>query len=139
MIPQAERQLNLLRQSNANPKISAYAYVYGPHDYNRHPFVPIGMEAMVYKKPKKRNTFARHCVKGWVLGTLMEHYRNWIAWCTETKATRTLGAMFMKHKCLTNPAATPEDAIVAAAGNLSKVLLHKVLSNQLKETSLAAL
>ena len=30
-IQQAERQLLILQQSNVNPKISAYAYIYGPH------------------------------------------------------------------------------------------------------------
>ena len=31
-IPQAEQQLLLLQQSNIKPKISAYTYVYGPHN-----------------------------------------------------------------------------------------------------------
>ena len=34
-----------------NPGMSAYTHVYqGQHDYNKHPFVPMGMEAMVHKK-----------------------------------------------------------------------------------------
>ena len=33
-IPQSERQLLLLRQSNVNPRISAYAHVYDPHNYD---------------------------------------------------------------------------------------------------------
>jgi len=37
LIPHMEQQLNLLRQSNANPKISTYAHLYGPHDYNALP------------------------------------------------------------------------------------------------------
>ena len=48
LIPQMEHQLNLLQQSNANPKVSAYAHIYGPHNYNTTPFVPIGMEALVH-------------------------------------------------------------------------------------------
>ena len=44
IIPQAERQLLLLSETNLNPNISAYAYVYGQHYYNAAPFVPIGME-----------------------------------------------------------------------------------------------
>jgi len=32
VIPQMERQLCLLRQTNINPKISTYAYLYGPHN-----------------------------------------------------------------------------------------------------------
>ena len=42
-LPQAYRQLLLLSQTNLNPNISAYAYVYGQHDYKAAPFVSIGM------------------------------------------------------------------------------------------------
>ena len=77
IIPQAERQLLLLRQSKTNPKISAYAHVYGPHDYNATPFVPVGMETLIHDKPKRRRTFAEHCSKGFVLGTSFDHYRDW--------------------------------------------------------------
>ena len=38
LIPQAERKLLLLRQEYANPNISAYAYLYGPHNYSDEPF-----------------------------------------------------------------------------------------------------
>jgi len=41
-VPQAELTLNLLRQSNITPKISAFAHVHGHHDYMRDPFAPIG-------------------------------------------------------------------------------------------------
>ena len=57
-----------------NPKISAYAYVYGPQDYNAAPFVTIGMETIMRNNPKRRGTFADHCSKGFVLGTAFEHY-----------------------------------------------------------------
>eukprot|EP00804_Cyclotella_cryptica_P016748 CCRYP_002050-RA/>CCRYP_002050-RA protein AED:0.41 eAED:0.41 QI:0/-1/0/1/-1/1/1/0/175 len=50
LIPHKEQQLNLLRQSNANPRISAYAHLYGPHNYNASPFVPLGLEALVHDK-----------------------------------------------------------------------------------------
>jgi hypothetical protein len=50
LLPQIECQLLLLCQSNTNLSISAYAHVYGHHDYNRHPFVPIGMEALVHDR-----------------------------------------------------------------------------------------
>ena len=57
------------------PKISAYAHVYGAHNYNAAPFVPIGMESLVHDKPHRRKTFSEHCSKGYVLGTSFEHYR----------------------------------------------------------------
>jgi hypothetical protein len=51
LIPQIKRQLLLLCRSKANPNILAYAHVHGHQDYNCHPFVPIGMEALVTTNP----------------------------------------------------------------------------------------
>ena len=45
LLPQMERQLCLLRQSNAYPHISSHTHLYGHHDYNAHPFVPLGSYA----------------------------------------------------------------------------------------------
>ncbi len=36
-----------------------------------------------------------------------------------TRATCISGAMFFKHKYLTNPLVTPEDLVIVTAGNLS--------------------
>ena len=70
LLPHVERQLLLLRQSWLCPNLSAYAHVYGHHDYNRHPlFIPIGMEALDHDKPHKRRTFPEHCKKAFMLGT----------------------------------------------------------------------
>jgi hypothetical protein len=74
LLPQVELQLLLLRQSRVNPNMSAYAHLYGQHDCNKHPFVPIGMEALVHDKPHKQQTFAEHCRKAFVLGTSTKHY-----------------------------------------------------------------
>ena len=68
-IPQAKRQLMLLSMSNVNPNISYYAHVYGQHDYNTKPFIPIDMESLVNDKPNHRKTFAAHFRKGYILGT----------------------------------------------------------------------
>ncbi len=46
LLPQVERQLLLLQQSRLHPNLSAYAHVYGHHDYNKHPFIPIKMEPL---------------------------------------------------------------------------------------------
>jgi hypothetical protein len=117
LLPQVERQLHLLCQSQAHPNLSAYAhYVYEHHDYNWHPFVPIGMEALVHDKPHKCRTYAEH----W--GTSTEHYQCWKFWTPTTPATRISEAAFFKHKYLTNPLVTPEDQVIAAAARLTNVL-----------------
>jgi hypothetical protein len=76
LLPQVEWQLLLLRQSQVNPGMSAYAHVYqGQHNYSKYPSVTIGMESLVHIKPHKQWTYAKHCEKGFVISTLFEHYR----------------------------------------------------------------
>ena len=110
----------LLRQTNVNPNVSTYAHVYGKHNYDIHPFVPIGMETLVHDKPHRRKTFSEHCSKGHVLGTSFEHYQAWEMWMTKTMATRVSGKVFHKHKYITNPDVTPEDRVITAMGKLSQ-------------------
>ena len=138
-IPQLERQLCLLRQTNINPKISTYAYLYGPHNYNAEPFVPIGMQALVHDKPQKRRSFAQHCSKGWVLETSPEHYRCWKVWTKNTRTTRISGTMFFKHKYITNPTVTPADTITAAAINLAEALRKNVKAQSIGQINYADL
>eukprot|EP00804_Cyclotella_cryptica_P026336 CCRYP_007671-RA/>CCRYP_007671-RA protein AED:0.18 eAED:0.21 QI:0/0/0/1/0/0.33/3/0/1086 len=98
LLPQMERQLCLLRQSNAYPHISSHTHLYGHHDYNTHPFVPLGMEALVHDKPHCRKSVAQHCTKVYVIGTSHEHYRCWKVW-TPTSCTTSISAtVFFKHK-----------------------------------------
>ncbi len=80
LLPQVKCQLLLLRQSQVHPNLSAYAHIYEQQDYNHHPFVFIGMEALVQDKPHKRCIYAEHCTKAFVLGTSIEHYRCWQFW-----------------------------------------------------------
>jgi hypothetical protein len=108
--------------------MSAYAHVYqGQHNYSKHPFVPIRMESLVYIKPHKRLTYAQHCKKGFVISTLFKHYRCQKIWMKDTHGTRILGAVWFKHKYLTNPSVTPEDQIIAAIGGLAKTLRTNIL------------
>ena len=53
----------------------------------------------------------------------------------DTHATRISGAVWFKHKCMTNPAVTPEDCTVAAIGSLAKTLSTKV-PPQLRDTAI---
>ena len=107
IIPQAERQIILVSQTNLNPNISEYTYVYGQNDENATPFVPIGMESLVHDKPNKIKTFAEHCRKGYVLGTPFEHYCAWHFWMLNTIATRVSTTALHKHKYISNPNITP--------------------------------
>jgi hypothetical protein len=50
LLPQTEITLNLLCQPNATPKVSAYAHLNGPFDYNKMPLAPMGCAVQVHKK-----------------------------------------------------------------------------------------
>jgi hypothetical protein len=103
--------------------MSTYTHVYqGQHDYNKHPFVPIGMESLVLVKPHKRQTYAQHCNNGYVIGMLFKHYQCQKVWMKDMHTTQVSGAVWFKHKYQTNPSVTPEDQIVAAIDGLAKTL-----------------
>ncbi len=66
LLPQAEITINLLRQSNATPTVSAYAHLNGPFDYNKMPLAPMGCQVQVHEKTDSRGTWAFHSV-GWLV------------------------------------------------------------------------
>ncbi|KAL7478494.1 hypothetical protein ACHAW6_004254 [Cyclotella cf. meneghiniana] len=75
LIPQAEMTLNLLKQSNVAPKVSAYAYMNGPHDFNRMPLASMGCSIQVHDKPNRRKSWDAHSSNNWYLGMSNEHYQ----------------------------------------------------------------
>ena len=54
LLPQAELTLNLLQQSSANHKISAWEHFNGAFNYNATPLGPLGISVIVHTKPGKR-------------------------------------------------------------------------------------
>jgi hypothetical protein len=75
LLEPAELTFNLLRQSRVTPNVSAFAHVYGNHDYMRKPFAPIGCATQTHVKPKDRLSWDTRSEPGFNLGTLMEHHR----------------------------------------------------------------
>jgi spore maturation protein CgeB len=104
LLKQTELTVNLLRQSNVVPKISAFAHVHGQHDYMRKPFAPLGCAVQAHVKPDARRTWDAHLQEGFNLGTSMEHHRCFKIYITKTRATRISDTVFFKHQYITNPA-----------------------------------
>ena len=74
LLEQAEHQLNMLRPSRVVPTISAYAYLYGNHDYNAQPFAPLACKVQMHEMPDTRKSWDVHTVTGWYIGVSWEHY-----------------------------------------------------------------
>ena len=122
LLEQAEHQLNMLRPSRVVPTISAYTQLYGTHDYNRHPFAPLGCKIQVHEMPSVRKSWDVYTVTGWYIGVSWEHYRNHRCWIQETRSERSCPTVFFKHKYLTMPTMTPADALIKAADNLNEAI-----------------
>ena len=75
LIPHAELTLNLLRAARSNPKLSAWAYLFGQFNYMATPVVPPGIKVLAHDKPANRPTWAIHGQEGWTIGPSLEHYR----------------------------------------------------------------
>ena len=125
LLPQAELTLNLLRQSNATPSVSAYAHLFGNFDYNRMPLAPMGCAVQIHEDADKRGSWSPHTVDGWYLGTSPDHYRSHIIHVKGTKADRISETVFFKHKYLTNPTVTHADKVINAARALCEALSRK--------------
>jgi hypothetical protein len=74
LLPQTEITINLLRQSNATPTVSAYVHLSGPFDYNKMPLAPMGCNAQIHEKMTNKAHGVFHLVDGWYLFTSPEHY-----------------------------------------------------------------
>jgi hypothetical protein len=70
------------------------------------PLAPMGCEVQVHEKTDSRGTWAYHCVNGWYLYTLPEHYRTHVCHIKETKSDHLSDTVHFKHKHITNPEVT---------------------------------
>jgi len=122
LLPQAEITINLLRQSNATPTVSAYAHMCGPFDYNKMPLAPMGCNVQVHEKSDKRGTWAFHSVDGWYLATSPEHYRTHKCHIKDTRNDRYSDTVQFQHKNITNPSVTPHDKIMHAIADCAKAV-----------------
>eukprot|EP00804_Cyclotella_cryptica_P002887 CCRYP_009399-RA/>CCRYP_009399-RA protein AED:0.22 eAED:0.24 QI:0/0/0/1/1/1/2/0/735 len=112
LIPHMERQLNLLGQSNANSRISAYAHLYRPHDYNalfHSVWRPSCMTNPINARPTLNTAPKDGC---------------WKIWSPTTRSTCIAATVFFKHKCLTNPSMSLANALITVAANLTHVIKH---------------
>jgi len=128
LLPQTVLTLNLLRQANKTPTVSAYQYVNGPFDYNATPLGPLGCKVQFHESSNRRKTWDPRALTGWYLGTSIEHYCCHIIFCKRTGAERISNTVFFQHRYITRPVLTPEDQIVNAVDDLKSALQQRLNS-----------
>ena len=122
LLPQTEITINLIRQSNATPNVSAYAHLSGPFDYNKMPLAPLGCQVQVHEKTDKQGTWAFHSIDGWYLSTSPIHYRTHRCHVKGTTRDRLSDTVQFQHKDITNPTITHQDKIMHAIADCVKAI-----------------
>ncbi|KAL9183011.1 hypothetical protein ACHAXT_004798 [Thalassiosira profunda] len=123
LLPQAEITLNLLRQSNATPTISAYAHLTGPFDFNKMPLAPLWCRVQIHEKADQRGTWDYHSIDGWYLATSPEHYRTHLCHVKSTRRDRFSDTVQFLHKNITNPTLTAADKVMHPIASCRNVLV----------------
>ncbi len=126
LLHQAKHTLNMLQPSRMTPTASAYAYLWGQHDYNANPFAPLGCKVESHLVPGICKTWAPHPASGYYVGTAWEHYGCHEVYIIDTHHTRICSLVFFKHKYLTMPSLTPADALIRAADNLTTAIAEVI-------------
>ena len=56
LLGQVEHTLNMPRTAKRTPLVSAYAYIWGKHDYNANSFAPLGCKVEAQVTPSTKET-----------------------------------------------------------------------------------
>ena len=125
LLEQTEITLNLLRQSRINPRLSAYAQVFGTFDFNATPLAPLGIRGIMYlNRDNRPTTFADHGKLGWYVGPCLHKYRNYRLWIDDTKGIREHSSVSLMPEKIGIPNTTPADRLSAALEDLKHELQH---------------
>jgi hypothetical protein len=96
LLRQAEHTLNMLQPSQMTPTVSAYAYLWGQHDYNANPFVPLGCKVESHLAPGICKTWAPHTASGYYVGMAWEHYCCHKVYIIDTRHTQICSSVFFQ-------------------------------------------
>ena len=127
LIPQAELTLNLMRNSRINPRLSAWAYVFGNHDFNRVPLAPPGTKIVLHSKPSHRKSWAFHGEEGYYIGPAQDHYRCVKCYIPKTRKERISDTVSFIPKVIPIPQANINDHLRRTADDL----IHLFLKNRM--------
>jgi hypothetical protein len=114
----------MLRQSRINPKVSAYAQLYGHYDFNQAPMAPPGTRVISHEKPQQRARWDPHGVDGWYLGPAPDHYRCYRVHINNTKADRIVDTVEFFPAKVAMPRTASKDLATIAAQELTHAHMH---------------
>ena len=125
IVRQAEYTLNLLLNSCLNPKLSAWAYLFGIFNFNKYPLLPQGTQLILHAKPGKRATWAFRDKQGWYIGPAINHYQCITCYVPKRHRERITNTAKIIPRHISLPQVSYEDHIFRAADDTVHLLSHK--------------
>ena len=124
ILPQSELTLNLLRASRTNPRLSAWAYLFGQYDFNTNPIAPPGTKVVVHSKPEERGSWAPNGEEGWSIGPSFHHYRCIKCYFPKTRSERDCDTITFIPHVIPFPKITTSDFLRQAATDIISILTN---------------
>ena len=122
LLPQTVITLNLARPSRINPKLSAYAQLYGTFDFSKTPLAPAGCKIIIHDRTEERKTWAEHGSRGFYIGPALHHYRNYECYMPVTRDTRISNTVDFFPVSCANPTLSADNTIALILEDLLQVL-----------------
>ena len=122
LLPQTDHMLNLWRQFRLVPMVPDFAHLYSNRNYNVQLVMTLGYTVEIHVILAACRVCAPHSVSGFYISTLWKHYQFYKVWVKDTKVTRIGYTVFFKHTYLMMPTLMTDDALIQAAGDLTKAL-----------------
>ena len=122
LIDQCELTLNLLRASRLNPKLSAWAYLFGEFNYMKTPLAPPGTKCLVHLKPNQRGTWAPNGEEGWTVGYCPDHYRCIKVYFPKTRSERNCDTITFFPTVIPYPEVKIDNFLRQAATDIITIL-----------------
>ena len=109
LLSQATITLNILQTSMTNPKLSAYAAIFGINDFNWCPLAPPGNKVIVHEKTENHRSWSHYGTDGCYIGPSMEHYRCVQCFMTATSSVRNVDTLTLFPATIPFPKMETED------------------------------
>ena len=117
--------MNLLRNSRVNPNLSAWAYLFGNFNFNRHPLAPPGTKVIVHTKKDDRKSWEYRGKEGFYVGPSMPNYRCVKCYMPQTRSMRITDTLTLVPHQIPIPNPSLEDHIKSTSKDLLLLLANK--------------
>ena len=93
LLPHITTTLNMLHTSRNNPKLSAYAAIFGIHDFNQLPLATPVIKVIVHENNYNCRSWSPYGTDGWYIGPYMEHYHRVKCYILENSSAWNVDAL----------------------------------------------